>query len=437
MSTCSGNCGCGANLPRRAFLGRGVLGALGAVVATACGDRDIGGTYPTDPFPTQPLTIRLADFPELADVGGMARVDGGSATPVAIVRTGAAAYEAISLVCPHQGATVELVAPDAFRCPSHLAEFSASGAWTGGKETGDLVALGVTLDAAAGTLTINGPAAPAPPPSLAISPTSEVFSAVQGQASPAAQKVNITNAGGGALTGLGVVVAYGAGQPTGWLTPTLNTTTAPATLTLKPATTALAAGAYSATVQVTAPAATNAPLAVSVSLLVAAGTPSAIALSTKSVSVTAASGGANPTAQTVAVTNAGGGALTGLSVGAIVYGAGATGWLTAALSATSAPSTLTLRATVGTFAAGTYTATVPVLAPGAGNSPQQVTVTFIVTSSTAPPTLALSATTAAFAAAQGGGSDRRRASPCRMPAAERWARSRWAPSPTARRERDG
>ena len=67
------------SLPRRAFLGRGVLGALGAAVVTACGDRDIGGTYPTDPFPTRPLTISIADFPELAVVGGMARVDGGSA----------------------------------------------------------------------------------------------------------------------------------------------------------------------------------------------------------------------------------------------------------------------------------------------------------------------------------------------------------------------
>ena len=50
-----------------------MLGALGAAVVTACGDRDIGGTYPTDPFPTQPLTIKVSDFPELAVVGGMAR----------------------------------------------------------------------------------------------------------------------------------------------------------------------------------------------------------------------------------------------------------------------------------------------------------------------------------------------------------------------------
>src|SRR5665647_1673365 len=151
---CSGSCGCAANLPRRAFLERGVLGALGALVASACGDA-VGGTYPTDPFPTQPFTVHLAAFPQLAVVGGMARVDGNSSTPVAVVRTSATTFEALSMVCPHQGATVDITAPT-FRCPSHLAEFSVTGAWIGGKQTGDLTALGVTYDNRGGTLSING-----------------------------------------------------------------------------------------------------------------------------------------------------------------------------------------------------------------------------------------------------------------------------------------
>lgn len=404
MSGCGGTCGCGASLPRRAFVGRGALGALGALVLSACGDGDIGGTYPTDPFPTGPLTINLSDFPELAVVGGLARVDGDSPTPVAIVRTGPTTFDAISLVCPHQGATVDLVAPSSFRCPSHLAEFSATGVWTGGKSTGDLTALGVTYDASAGTLTINGPAAPPPPPSLGVAPTSEVFTAIQGQPSPAAQTVSITNVGGGTLPGLGAVVAYGSGQPTGWLTATLDATTAPATLTLKPSTTTLAPGAYSATVQITSPAAANAPLAVSVSLLVTAVTPSTIALANRNVAFAAASGGANPLPQTIAITNGGGGTLAGLSVGTIAYGASASGWLAAALDSPTAPASLTLTASLGALAPGSYTATVPVLAPGASNAPQQVTVTFTVASSSSSPTLALSATNSSFSAAQDGGS---------------------------------
>jgi nitrite reductase/ring-hydroxylating ferredoxin subunit len=400
MTHCSADCACGARLPRRAFLGRGVLGALSAAMASACGDRDIGGTYPLDPYPAQ-LVVKLADFPALAAVGGRARVDGGT-KPVVVTRTGDKTYEALSLVCPHQGATVDLVGTSTYRCPSHLAEFSATGAWTGGKQTGDLTVLGVTLDEAAGTLTIDGPAAPAPPPMLAVAPTSEVFSAVQGGSSPAAQTVAITNVGGGNLTGLDTVVAYTTGQPTGWLAATLDTTTAPAVLTLTPATTAVAAGAYSATVQVTAPTATNAPITISVSLLVAAPAPSTIGLAATSVGFVAVAGGADPSPQTIAITNTGAGTLSGLSVGNISYGTGAREWLSARINSTTAPATLRLTPTVESLAAGTYTATVPVRATGASNSPQQVAVTITVSAANAPPSIALSQTAVAMTAAPGG-----------------------------------
>jgi Rieske Fe-S protein len=400
MTHCSSDCACGARLPRRAFLGRGVLGALSAAVASACGDRDIGGTYPLDPYPTQ-LVVKLADFPALAAVGGRARVDGGS-KPVVVTRTGEKTYEALSLICPHQGATVDLVGASAYRCPSHLAEFSATGAWSGGKQTGDLTVLGVTLDEAAGTLTIDGPAAPAPPPMLAVAPTSEVFTAVQGAPSPAAQSVAITNAGGGSLTGLDTVVAYGSGAPTGWLSVTLDATTAPAVLTLTPRTTSVAAGAYSATVQVTAPTATNAPVTISVSLLVTAPVPATIGLAATSVGFVATAGGADPSPQTIAITNAGGGTLSGLSVGDIRYDTDGREWLSARINSSTAPATLRLTPTVESLAVGTYTATVPVRAAGASNSPQQVTVTLTVSSANAPPSIVLSQTTVAMSAAPGG-----------------------------------
>ena len=398
---CGPACACNAAVPRRAFLQRGALGAVGALVASACGDRDIGGTYPTDPFPTTPLTVRIADFPALATVGGSARVDGGSAKPVAVVRTAANSYTALSLVCPHQGATVD-VSGTGFKCPSHLAEFAADGTWIGGKQTGDLTILGLTLDATAGTLTINGVAAAAPPPGLLVAPTSEVFSAVQGQASPAAQVVAITNVGGGSLTGLSTQVAYAAGQATGWLTAKLSATTAPATLTLTPSTSALGAGAYSATVQVLSPTATNAPIAVNVSLLVSPVAAPAIALATKSVAMTATQGGADPAPQNVAITNAASGTLSGLAVGTIAYTGGGSGWLVAALGATTAPASVTLTASVGSLAVGSHTATVPITGTGASNSPQQLSVTLTVTSATAVPTLAFSITSVALAAVQGG-----------------------------------
>src|SRR5450759_4221765 len=84
-----------------------------------------------------------------------------------------------------------------------------------------------------------------------------------------------------------------------------------------------------------------------------------IALSPTTVSFSSTQGG-NPNPKTVNVSNGGFGKLSGLGVGTITYGSGQpTGWLTASLSATSAPTTLTLTATTsGSLLSGTtYTAT--------------------------------------------------------------------------------
>jgi hypothetical protein len=105
-----------------------------------------------------------------------------------------------------------------------------------------------------------------------------------------------------------------------------------------------------------------------------------IGLAPTAVSFAGTQGGTSPAAQTIAVTNGGGGALSGLAIGTITYGAGATGWLAAGIGGTTAPATVTLTATLGSLVAGTYTATVPVTSSASGvtNSPQTVTVTFTV-----------------------------------------------------------
>jgi hypothetical protein len=102
----------------------------------------------------------------------------------------------------------------------------------------------------------------------------------------------------------------------------------------------------------------------------------AIGFSTDSVGFSATASGPNPAPDTVGVTNAGGGSLAGLAVGTIGYGPGASGWLTATLTRTTAPDTLVLTAQTGSLAAGTYSATVPVTAVNATNSPHTVKVTF-------------------------------------------------------------
>ena len=79
----------------------------------------------------------------------------------------------------------------------------------------------------------------------------------------------------------------------------------------------------------------------------------------------------------VTIANGGSGTLNGVSVGSIVYGPGASGWLDARLSATTAPASLMLSASTDGLAASTYTATVTVLANGS-SSPQSITVTLSV-----------------------------------------------------------
>lgn len=105
--------------------------------------------------------------------------------------------------------------------------------------------------------------------------------------------------------------------------------------------------------------------------------PPTLNLSPTSLTIQDTAGTANPAAQTINVTNTGGGTLTGLATGTISYGPGASGWLQASLSGGSAPAILTLQASNAGLSAGSYTATVPVTG-SAANSPQNVTVTYVV-----------------------------------------------------------
>ena len=103
-----------------------------------------------------------------------------------------------------------------------------------------------------------------------------------------------------------------------------------------------------------------------------------IALSSAAASFADTAGTPDPAAQVINVTNSGGGVLSGLTVGTITYGVGATGWLVATLAASTPPTTLTLAPAVGSLGPGTYTATVPVQSAFATNSPQNVSVTFTI-----------------------------------------------------------
>ena len=139
----------GCAIDRRTFLVQAGLAAGVAAFLAACS----AGSDMTAPGFSGTLVVTVGNFPVLSAVGGIARVDGGKGSPVAVVRTADAQYAAFSLVCPHQGATVNIMG-SGFQCPQHGARFASTGAWVGGQPTSSLHALSAQLDQATGQLTI-------------------------------------------------------------------------------------------------------------------------------------------------------------------------------------------------------------------------------------------------------------------------------------------
>jgi hypothetical protein len=218
----------------------------------------------------------------------------------------------------------------------------------------------------------------AAPPAISLSPTSLSFSATQGGGNPSAQNVTVSNSGGGTLAVPTTSITYHSGS--GWLTVTEQGSSAPYTLVTQPATGSLAAGTYTATVNVSSAGASNSPQSYTVSFTVNAASP-AIALSPTSLNFSATVGGGNPSAQNVTVSNSGGGTLASPTT-SINYSQGS-GWLSVNCTGSSAPYTCSTQPTTGSLAAGTYNATVQVSSAGASNSPQSYTVAFTVNSGSA------------------------------------------------------
>ncbi|HEY0780556.1 MAG TPA: Rieske (2Fe-2S) protein [Gemmatirosa sp.] len=139
---------------RRTFLSQAMLASAYAAAAAALAACGSGGTgdNATAPPSISSNVITVASYPALANVGGVQTVT-YNGSPLAIVRTGTASFLALSLVCPHQGTTLD-VTSSGFHCPNHGATFNSTGAWVGGQRTSSMSSLPATYDAAAGTLTI-------------------------------------------------------------------------------------------------------------------------------------------------------------------------------------------------------------------------------------------------------------------------------------------
>jgi Rieske Fe-S protein len=137
-----------AGTSRREFITASAASAVAALLVAACGGAT-GATGVTGPVS---LSVKISNYPALANVGGIARVDTGG-SPVAVVRTGASTFAALSLICPHFGCTVGIYG-SSFQCPCHGAQFASTGTWIGGQRTTNLGSYTTSYDATTGVLTI-------------------------------------------------------------------------------------------------------------------------------------------------------------------------------------------------------------------------------------------------------------------------------------------
>ena len=227
------------------------------------------------------------------------------------------------------------------------------------------------------------------PATFQVSPTTLNFSTTAGVA-PDAQSIALTST----VAGLSFTVSANAT----WLSVIPSSGSIPAILQASVDPTTLTAGTYQGTITISVPNAVPAAITVAVTLTVQPGAPAALGVDTQNVSFTAAQGSGGLTLQ-LHVLNTGGGSLS-FTASATTSSGGS--WLnvspTSGTATPSAPAALTLTATPGSLAAGTYNGTVAIT--GAGSS-LSLTVTMSVSAPTA--VILVSQTGLSFTAvAQGG-----------------------------------
>lgn len=134
------------DLDRRTFLSQSTLATVGLMLCGCAADSN----------PTAPATIssaiKVGDHPALANVNGVALVE-LNGNRMAIVRTGAASFVALSRVCPHEGNQINPSA-EGFLCTGHGARFNPTGTWIGGQETSSMRSYATSYDATTDRLTI-------------------------------------------------------------------------------------------------------------------------------------------------------------------------------------------------------------------------------------------------------------------------------------------
>lgn len=141
---------CADCMNRRQFLTTAASAA--SLVVVACGDGNVSGVPgKTIVLPTGPTTIKVGDHAALATVGSFALLFDGA---VAVKRTGTTTFDALQMVCTHEGCRVLVTTNTQLDCPCHQSRFDGNGAVLRGPADRALSRYPTSYNAATDILTI-------------------------------------------------------------------------------------------------------------------------------------------------------------------------------------------------------------------------------------------------------------------------------------------
>ncbi len=228
-----------------------------------------------------------------------------------------------------------------------------------------------------------GPVTPAPtatPPvspgasTLALSQPDVVFNAATGTILRDSASITVSASSGEPVTELRALTGYGAGQPEGWLTVTIDNHAVPVKVALRAASAPLSPGEYTATVRLTAPGV--APDSLAVTTRVVSGT--SIGLNATKICFTTSLYDDDERRDDVTITSVDGTAIGGLTAAITYADPDRAGWLQASFDRTSTPARLWLTGGPRSLPVGTYLASVQVSSAQVGTNPPPIQVTLTI-----------------------------------------------------------
>lgn len=311
------------------------------------------------------LTVTAAALPTLsvspASLAYTYQIGGSTPAAQAVAATSsgsAAGYTSAT------SATWLSVAPASGTTPGTLSASVNPSGLTAGTYTGNVTITSAATSNTPKTVPVTLTVTAATVPTLNASPLNLSFSYLTGEATPAAQTVNLTSSG---------ALSYSAAGSAAWLGVTPATGNTPGSLNVSVNPTGLAAGTYTGTVTVTPSGASDSPQKIAVTLAVTGTPPATPALNITpgNLAFTYGSGTSTAGTQSLSVASSG----TALSITAAASGGA---WLTVTPTTGSTPATLKVSANPTGLAAGTYNGTITITINGAGNSAQTVPVKLVV-----------------------------------------------------------